>query len=107
MDTQFKKGSVELCVLSLISEQDRYGYEVVNELNNYYEISINTIYPILRRLTHEGVLATYEIQYEDRKRKYYTLTNPGVNYFTKKKQEWLEFNDKVMKLLDRGHKDER
>ena len=49
MNIQFKKGVLELCVLSLLTKQNRYGYELVNEISKNIEISEGTIYPLLRR----------------------------------------------------------
>ncbi|MGL4383453.1 MAG: PadR family transcriptional regulator [Bacilli bacterium] len=102
MNTQFKKGVLELCLLNLIIEQDEYGYELVNKINIYLDVSINTIYPILRRLTNEGLLATYSIKSGDGKeRKYYTITMQGQAYYEKFYLEWDSFNSQVNNLLER------
>ena len=59
MVTQFKKGVLELCVLSLISKKDCYGYEIVDLISRGIELSEGTIYPLLRRLTKEEYCTTY------------------------------------------------
>jgi len=99
LNTQFKKGILELCVLCLINRKDMTGYQLVEELNEYLEVSVNTIYPILRRLTSEGVLATYEVRDDARKRKYYVLSNMGRENYKQLYHEWLTFNDSVEQLL--------
>ncbi|MDF9867053.1 PadR family transcriptional regulator PadR [Bacilli bacterium PM5-3] len=99
LNTQFKKGILELCVLCLIEREDMSGYQLVEQLGEYVEVSVNTIYPILRRLTSEGVLATYEVYDSGRKRKYYVLSNPGKEYYKKLYDEWLSFNNSVEALL--------
>ena len=59
MNIQFKKGVLELCVLALTAKKDRYGYELVEEISKRFEISEGSIYPLLRRLTKEGLFSTY------------------------------------------------
>ena len=59
MNVQFKKGVLELCVLALTAKKDCYGYELVEEISKRFEISEGSIYPLLRRLTKEGLFSTY------------------------------------------------
>ena len=54
MNAQYKKGVLELCVLKLIQQDDLYGYETVQKVSFYIEVTESTIYPLLRRLTKEG-----------------------------------------------------
>ena len=54
MKIQFKKGVLEICVLSVLAHKDCYGYELVNEISKRIDISEGTIYPLLRRLKDEG-----------------------------------------------------
>ena len=54
MDTQFKKGVLELLVLLFASKKDRYGYELVEEISKVVNVNEGTIYPILKRLTNEN-----------------------------------------------------
>ena len=95
MNIQLKKGVLELCVLSLLKTNDRYGYELVAEISKSIEISEGTIYPLLRRLKNEGYVQTYlEESSEGPPRKYYRLTTKGE----KTREEFL--ND--WKLFFRG-----
>ena len=50
MDSQLKKGSLEVCVLASLIKEDSYGYKIVQSLNKIMDISESTLYPILRRL---------------------------------------------------------
>ena len=59
MDTQFKKGVLELIVLSLVKEQDIYGYELVQQVSKIIDVNEGTIYPLLKRLTNEFYFETY------------------------------------------------
>ena len=53
MNTQFRKGVLEICVLTLISKKDMYGYEIVQNISKVIEVNEGTIYTILRRLKKE------------------------------------------------------
>ena len=54
MNTQFKKGVLELLVLLIVKEKDRYGYELVEAVSKIVDVNEGTIYPILKRLSKEG-----------------------------------------------------
>jgi hypothetical protein len=47
MNTQYKKGVLELCVLSLLHKRDCYGYEISDFLSQHIDIADGTVYPIL------------------------------------------------------------
>ena len=103
MNVQFKKGVLELCVLSLLTKKNRYGYELVNEISKNIEISEGTIYPLLRRLKNENYVTTYlEESREGAPRKYYRLTESGKKTSNFLKKDWYEFVKKVNHLLETG-----
>lgn len=89
--TQAKRGTLELCILSLLKESDYYGYELISVLANWEIVAANenTIYPLLRRLTKEGFLESYwqENQAFPR-RKYYKITDLGINYLVEMTISW-------------------
>lgn len=92
MNTQLKKGVLELCVLSMLSEKDCYGYELVSEISKNIAISDGTIYPILRRLSNEGYFESYlQESQEGPPRKYYRLTQLGRDTKDKLLIEWISF----------------
>lgn len=107
MNIQFKKGVLELCVLNLIARRDRYGYELVEEISRNFEISEGTIYPLLRRLTKEGLCSTYLMEStEGPPRKYYKLTPKGVDMKEELVQEWKDFAKGVETMIEGGQIDE-
>ena len=59
MNSQYKKGVLELCVLSLLKKRDCYGYEISEYLSLHIDIADGTVYPILRKLKADGLLTTY------------------------------------------------
>lgn len=101
MNIQFKKGVLEICVLSVLAQRDCYGYELVNEISKRIDISEGTIYPLLRRLKDEGYVTTYlQESAEGPPRKYYRLTERGRKEEHEQKEEWMRFCASVNALLD-------
>lgn len=79
---KFKKGSLEMLFLKLLSEGDFYGYELAklfNHLsNNVITLSAGNMYPALYRLEEKGLISSYEKSVGKRmKRVYYHLTEEG------------------------------
>jgi PadR family transcriptional regulator PadR len=100
LNTQFKKGVLELCVVALLRGKDRYGYELVTEIAKAFDVSEGSIYPLLRRLLDEGYFETYlRESSEGPPRKYYRLTKSGMEFYEAQKAEWDEFIRGVDKIL--------
>ncbi len=100
MNVQFKKGVLELLVFSLLKSRDHYGYEMVEEISNHINISEGTIYPLLRRLDKDGYVSTYlEESQSGPPRKYYKLTDKGLENYEAQVVEWFEFTKNVNALL--------
>ena len=103
MNIQFKKGVLELCVLSLLSERDHYGYELVKSISEHMIISEGTIYPLLRRLTKEKYCDTYlKESTEGPPRKYYRLTSLGLDSCRNLKLEWDLFTKNINDIVSSG-----
>lgn len=100
MNAQFKKGILELCVLTMISRKDYYGYELVEEISKILEISEGTLYPILRRLTEEKYFETYlRESSEGPPRKYYRISKVGKDAQKEQYKQWNEFNQQIEALI--------
>jgi PadR family transcriptional regulator, regulatory protein PadR len=100
MNAQFKKGVLELSVLSMIGRRDYYGYELVEEISKVLEISEGTLYPILRRLTEERYFETYlQESSGGPPRKYYRITKLGREFQREQFRQWTEFNQQIEKLI--------
>ena len=103
MNIQFKKGVLELCVLSTLAHKDCYGYELVQTLSAEIKISEGTIYPLLRRLKKDGYVKTYlQESSGGPPRKYYSLTDEGSRMEQTLKNEWLRFVQAVEHLIEGG-----
>lgn len=100
MNTQFRKGVLEICVLALISKKDMYGYEIVHNISKVIDVNEGTIYPILRRLTKDLYFETYILESnEDYTRKYYRITSLGKENLSNLMEEWREFVKAVEILI--------
>ena len=100
MNTQFRKGVIEMCVLALIERKDMYGYEIVQSIAYYTEINEGTVYPILRRLTQEEYFVTYlKENTVGPARKYYHMTEKGKGYLGSLKADWDDFSKMVNEIL--------
>ncbi len=100
MKIQCKSGLLELCILSILQNEDCNGFEIYNQLEQDVKISKGTIYPTLRRLVKEGSVEIYYKQMEDDiKRKYYKLTDQGGVRIKALKQEWESLSEGVNHLI--------
>lgn len=106
MNTQYKKGVLDLCVLSLLKKNDCYGYEISDTLSKHIDIAEGTVYPILRKLKSEGLLTTY-LQEESGgpPRKYYSLTDLGKETYQHQRTEYLSFARAIQILLEDDNHD--
>ena len=99
LNIQFKKGVLELCVLSLLQKGNYYGYEIASTLVKNINISDGTVYPILRRLKQENYVSSYlEESSEGPPRKYYALTQKGLDFLELLKSEWKIFSSQVNRI---------
>lgn len=100
MNSQMKRGTLEMCALSVVSRGDCYGYELVNRISKCMEITEGTIYPLMKRLKDSGLIDSYIVESnEGPPRKYYKLTKAGQEELTRLSEEWFEFTQSIDKLL--------
>lgn len=103
MNIQFKKGVLEMCVLSLLKQGDKYGYELADTVGKQIDISEGTIYPLLKRLKNEGYFDVYlKESPTGPARKYYRLTKKGLEMQETLEKEWKEFSACVSNVLGGG-----
>ena len=90
MDIQLKRGLLEVCVLSAIKNKDSYGYKIIKDIKPYIEISESTLYPILKRLESAEMLTVKSVEHNGRLRKYYHITQNGLDRLNAFRDEWQE-----------------
>jgi len=101
MNIQLKKGVLELCVLSLLSKTDMYGFELVGAISSHVQISEGTIYPLLKRIKDEGYVTTYlQESSEGPPRKYYQITRHGNTTYETLKDEWHKLVLGINKIIE-------
>lgn len=100
MDTQLKKGVLELCILFQLKQEELYGYEIMKTVKDQFnDVYDGSIYAILRRLNADGYTETYtKDSPSGPARKYYRITEVGLDYLDKMITEWQEMIENVKKL---------
>ena len=103
MNIQLKKGTLELCVLSLLSRADMYGFELVGKISSEIKVSEGTIYPLLKRIKDEGYVTTYlRESNEGPPRKYYNITGHGKTTLKSLAVQWNEMVSGINNILREG-----
>lgn len=107
MNTQYKKGVLELLILVMVEEKDMYGYELVEAVSKVVNVNEGTVYPILKRMTNEKYFESYTKEStEGPIRKYYHITAAGKVYKEESLKEWKQFSKCVNEFLELRDKDE-
>ncbi|MFN7251403.1 MAG: PadR family transcriptional regulator [Anaerobacillus sp.] len=106
--SQLLKGILEGCILAIISRQSVYGYELSMKLQNYgLDVSEGSIYPILLRLQKEKLIRGEVIKSQTGPdRKYYFLTEKGINALEEFQVHWTEIKKPVDLLLKKEDENE-
>jgi PadR family transcriptional regulator PadR len=102
MDTQLKKGVLEMCILTQLSGRDMYGYEIMKMIQEFFpEVYDGSIYTILRRMKGEGYAESYmkDVPSGGPSRKYYRITINGREYCDRLLEEWERMTISVAGLL--------
>ena len=103
MDAQLKRGVLDVCVLAAIKNEDSYGYKIIKDLKPILELSESTLYTILKRLEESSMLVTRTAEFEGRLRKYYHITEAGIERLRLFQEEWKE----LMRIYEFVMKEER
>lgn len=90
MDVQLKRGLLDVCVLASIKNEDSYGYKIIKDLKPYVALSESTLYTILKRLETADMLTVRTAEHNGRLRKYYHITDSGLDRINEFKEEWQE-----------------
>jgi PadR family transcriptional regulator PadR len=99
---QLRRGALDLAILSTVAPGARYGLEIIRHLEAFTDLVVTegTIYPILGRLTRDGLLhAKWNASEGPHPRKYYQLTATGRRVLGEMTAEWHDFNEKIGRLL--------
>src|ERR1700704_150368 len=98
---QLRRGGLDLAILLAVSAGPRYGLAIIQHLEAFTDLVVTegTIYPILGRLTRDGLLEAQWVDGEaPHPRKYYRLTRVGAKRLADMKGEWRAFSEKIERL---------
>ena len=90
MDIQLKRGLLDVCVLAAIKNEDSYGYQIIKDMKPYIDLSESTLYTILKRLEAAAMLTVRTAEHDGRLRKYYHITQAGLERIVDFKKDWKE-----------------
>ena len=100
------RGSVEIVILKLLSDNDMYGYQMiktVNERSNgFFEWREGSLYPCLHKLEGKGLVDSYTRECGGMLRRYYSLTKAGRELAAERTEASREFCKALMFLLQPG-----
>lgn len=97
--TELRRGTLTLAVLSQL-RTPQYGYSLVQLLEeSSIIIDQSTLYPLLRRLEKQELVTSSWDTSESRPRKYYVLSDYGVEIFLQLNEEWLKNSKELYGLL--------
>lgn len=105
MGRELKRGTIEMVLLTLLAERERYGYEIVSAIEEWsggrLVVRDGTLYPVLYRLEEAGfVTPRWETPDRGVPRKYYRITEEGRGELRRLAAEWREFAAAMGAILD-------
>ncbi len=92
MDSQLKRGILNICILQLLNQGDKYGYDIIKTIQSYFsDTEESTIYAILRRLNKDGMTDMYYSEISNGpQRKYYKISQKGKECLDNYISSWHE-----------------
>ena len=106
MDSQLRRGLLDVCVLAAIKTEDSYGYKIIQDMKPYIELSESTLYTILKRLETTQMLTVRTVEHNGRTRKYYHITDKGIRRVEEFKTEWRELLTVYRFVIKEGDDDD-
>ena len=102
-DTQRLKGVLDHCLLALISKRPRYGFELIQSLDEagLLVVGDGSIYPLLSRMQNDGLIEAFVVTSEEtgRKRKYYRILGKGEETLQDLNRSWISFGSRINTIL--------
>ncbi|WP_025784379.1 PadR family transcriptional regulator [Sporosarcina sp. D27] len=106
LTTELRRGTLTLAVLSQL-RTPQYGYSLVQLLEkSSISIDQSTLYPLLRRLEKQELVTSSWDTSESRPRKYYVLSEYGLEIFLQLKKEWIKNSKELYGILKGEEEDE-
>lgn len=107
-DREFLTGTVGVLILSLLTEREMYGYEILQEAERRsaqaFHLKEGTLYPALHQMERAGlVTGRWRDSPVGRARKYYALTAKGRRRAESKRRQWASISMAMRAILGDGH----
>ena len=99
-------GLLDSMVLSVVDREDTYGYEITQFIRSAVDVSESTLYPVLRRLQKDELVTVYDMPYNGRNRRYYSITDAGRGKLAEYRIEWEEYKSIIDRIMG-GNKDDK
>jgi len=97
---ELRRGSLVLAVLARL-KTERYGYTLRQALAaDGLEMEESTLYPLLRRLESQGLLASEWREEDRRKKRFYRLSPAGTEMLQRLLAEWLGISESLRKIIE-------
>ncbi len=90
---------LDAIVLSVVSKGGTYGYKITQDIREIMDVSESTLYPVLRRLQKDNFLETYDMEFQGRNRRYYKITDKGLETLEQHRSNWNSYKSKIDKLI--------
>jgi DNA-binding PadR family transcriptional regulator len=95
IDSNMKRGSAEVAILSVLSQEALHGYEIARRIEERsggtLRFDLASLYPLLYRMERDGWLAANWVEAKGRKRRCYELTEKGRGQLAPLRRQWHEF----------------
>lgn len=101
--SELRRGTVELCLLSVVKQREAYGYEIIERIREQSGIQLteSTVYPMLARLSNDGLLVTRTgPSPQGPPRRYFRLTTTGKKQLKSMIEHWSNYVGSVSKMLN-------
>lgn len=93
---------LDFLLLAIVNTQDSYGYQISQNLKELSNMKDSTLYPILKRLSDNDFVETYDRQFQGRNRKYYKITEQGKAQFSFLNEEWKQYTACIDHIISEG-----
>ena len=105
--SQMRKGVLEFCILSIIQQGEVYPSDIVDKMKGAnLHILEGTLYPLLTRLKNAGYLTYRWVESNSGPpRKYFLMTEAGLQFYSKLQRTWKELADAVETLTSQDGKE--
>ena len=106
--SQMRKGVLEFCILSVIRQGEVYPSDIVERMKGAnLNILEGTLYPLLTRLKNAGYLTYRWVESNSGPpRKYFSMTESGLAFYSELERTWNELADAVQKLTSLNGKED-